>query len=305
MTGQAFRDKLKEMVEGEVLFDEPLDRHTSIRVGGRADALVFPGSGEALRRVIAHCRSCNRPYTPVGNWTNLIVRDGGYRGVIISMQGLRSLVWERDGQGGVLARVQAGVPVAEMVRVAAREGYSGMEFCAGIPGSVGGAVVMNAGAYGSEIRDVIQEATLMDSRGEVFRRAKREMTFSYRKLILPEEMIVVGAVFALRQGDPAKIQERVADILAKRRQKHPLEYPNAGSVFKNPEGGPAGRIIEDAGLKGARIGGAMISEKHGNFIVNAGNASASDILALIDLVRTKVRERTGISLETEVRVIGE
>jgi UDP-N-acetylmuramate dehydrogenase len=305
MTDQAFRDELKEAVGGDVLFDEPLDRHTSIRVGGRADALACPRSVAALRRVIAHCRSGGRPYTPVGNWTNLIVRDGGYRGVLISMQRLQGAVWERDAQGGALARVEAGVPVAEVVRVAARDGFTGMEFCAGIPGSVGGAVMMNAGAYGSEIRDVIEEATLMNGRGELLRREKKELAFAYRKLNLPEGMIVVGAAFALRQGDPVKIRERVADILSKRGRKHPLEYPNAGSIFKNPEGGPAGRIIEEAGLKGARIGGAMVSEKHGNFIVNVGGASAADIVALIELVKEKVREQTGISLETEVRVIGE
>ena len=305
MTGQAFRDELKEAVEGEALFDEPLDRHTSIRVGGRADALVFPRSVAALRRVIARCRSGSVPYTPVGNWTNLIVRDGGYRGVIVSLRGLQGAVWERDARGDALARVEAGLPVAELVRVAARDGFTGMEFCAGIPGSVGGAVMMNAGAYGSEIRDVIEEATLMSGQGELSRRDKSALDFAYRKLNLPEGMIVVGAAFALRPGDPVKIRERIADILAKRGRKHPLEYPNAGSVFKNPAGRPAGRIIEEAGLKGTRIGGAMISEKHGNFIVNTGDASASDILALIDLVQKKVREQTGICLETEVRVIGE
>ena len=305
MTGQAFRDELKEAVEGEALFDEPLDRHTSIRVGGRADALVFPRSVAALRRVVARCRSGSVPYTPVGNWTNLIVRDGGYRGVIVSLRGLQGAVWERDARGDALARVEAGLPVAELVRVAARDGFTGMEFCAGIPGSVGGAVMMNAGAYGSEIRDVIEEATLMDGRGEVLRRGKGELDFAYRKLDLPEGMIVIGAAFALRREDPVKVRERVAEILAKRGKKHPLEYPNAGSVFKNPAGRPAGRIIEEAGLKGTRIGGAMISEKHGNFIVNTGDARASDILALIDLVQKKVREQTGICLETEVRVIGE
>jgi UDP-N-acetylmuramate dehydrogenase len=221
------------------------------------------------------------------------------------MQRLQGAVWERDAQGGALVRVEAGVPVAEVVRVAARDGFTGMEFCAGIPGSVGGAVMMNAGAYGSEIRDVIEEATLMNGRGELLRREKKELAFAYRKLNLPEGMIVVGAAFALRQGDPVKIRERVADILSKRGRKHPLEYPNAGSIFKNPEGGPAGRIIEEAGLKGARIGGAMVSEKHGNFIVNVGKASAADIVALIELVKEKVREQTGISLETEVRVIGD
>ncbi len=305
MEDQTFREKLSEEVEGEVFFDEPMDRYTSIRVGGKADVLVCPQSVEALRRVILYCRSCNKPFLPVGNWTNLIVRDGGYRGVIISMKRLQSVTWDMGRKGSVLVSAQAGVSLAEVVRMAARDAFTGMEFCAGIPGSIGGAVIMNAGAYGKEIRDVIKEVTLMNERGEIVRRKKKELSFEYRKLNLPEEMIVVGATFSLEKGDPVKIRERVAEILEKRRQKHPLEYPNAGSIFKNPKNKPAGQIIEEAGLKGVRIGDAKISEKHGNFIVNLGNARAADIVALMDLTKKKVREQMGISLETEVRIIGE
>ena len=305
MEGQTFREKLSEEVEGEVFFDEPMDRYTSIRVGGKADVLVCPQSVEALRRVILYCRSCNKPFLPVGNWTNLIVRDGGYRGVIISMKRLQSVTWDMGRKGSVLVSAQAGVSLAEVVRMAARDAFTGMEFCSGIPGSIGGAVIMNAGAYGKEIRDVIQEVTLMNERGEIVKRKKKELSFEYRKLNLPEETIVVGAAFSLEKGDPVEIRERVAEILEKRRQKHPLEYPNAGSIFKNPKSKPAGQIIEEAGLKGVRIGDAKISEKHGNFIVNLGNARAADIVALIDLAKKKVREQMGISLETEVRIIGE
>jgi UDP-N-acetylmuramate dehydrogenase len=305
MEGQTFREKLSEEVEGEVFFDEPMDRYTSIRVGGKADVLVCPQSVEALRRVILYCRSCNKPFLPVGNWTNLIVRDGGYRGVIISMKRLQSVTWDMGRKGSVLVSAQAGVSLAEVVRMAARDAFTGMEFCSGIPGSIGGAVIMNAGAYGKEIRDVIQEVTLMNERGEIVKRKKKELSFEYRKLNLPEETIVVGAAFSLEKGDPVEIRERVAEILEKRRQKHPLEYPNAGSIFKNPKSKPAGQIIEEAGLRGVRIGDAKISEKHGNFIVNLGNARAADIVALIDLAKKKVREQMGISLETEVRIIGE
>jgi UDP-N-acetylmuramate dehydrogenase len=305
MEDQTFREKLSEEVEGEVFFDEPMDRYTSIRVGGKADVLVCPQSVEALRRVILYCRSCNKPFLPVGNWTNLIVRDGGYRGVIISMKRLQSVTWDMGRKGSVLVSAQAGVSLAEVVRMAARDAFTGMEFCSGIPGSIGGAVIMNAGAYGKEIRDVIQEVTLMNERGEIVKRKKKELSFEYRKLNLPEEMIVLGAAFSLEKGDPVEIRERVAEILEKRRQKHPLEYPNAGSIFKNPKSKPAGQIIEEAGLRGVRIGDAKISEKHGNFIVNLGNARAADIVALIDLAKKKVREQMGISLETEVRIIGE
>ncbi len=180
-----------------------------------------------------------------------------------------------------------------------------MEFCAGIPGSVGGAVRMNAGAYGGEIKDIVESVSLLDASGVIRAAAREELRFAYRNLDLPAETIIIGAAFRLRRGNGEKIAGRVREIIGMRREKHPLEFRNAGSVFKNPRDCPAGRLIEEAGLKGIRIGDAQVSEKHGNFIVNRGQATAEEILRLIALIQRRVFERTGNTLETEVKIIGE
>jgi UDP-N-acetylmuramate dehydrogenase len=218
---------------------------------------------------------------------------------------MRGLSIGENGDGGILVKAEAGVLLSELVNLSVRESLTGMEFCAGIPGSVGGAVRMNAGAYGSEIKDIVAVVRLFDP-SEGFRTANRDtLSFSYRNLDLPFETIIIGAVFRMQRGDTEGIAGRVREILAGRREKHPLEFPNAGSVFKNPRGIPAGRLIEEAGLKGIRTGDAQISEKHGNFIVNRGHATAGEILFLIALVQQRVFEATGHALETEVRIIGE
>ena len=300
-----FRDSLRNIVNGEALFDEPADRHTSLGVGGRIDALVFPESEAEIARLVAFLLSRRIPFLPVGNWTNLIVRDGGYRGVLIALSRLRGLSLGENGDGGILLKAEAGVPLSELVNLSVRESLTGMEFCAGIPGSVGGAIRMNAGAYGSEIKDVIAMVRLLEPSGG-FRTATRDtLCFSYRNLDLPPETIIIGAVFRLREGDAKEIAGRTREIIEKRREKHPLEFRNAGSVFKNPQGVPAGRLIEETGLKGMRIGDAQVSEKHGNFIVNRGHATAEEILRLIALIRQRVFAATGHTLETEVKIIGE
>jgi UDP-N-acetylmuramate dehydrogenase len=200
---------------------------------------------------------------------------------------------------------QAGVSLAELVRLTAEMALTGMAFCAGIPGSVGGAVIMNAGAYGAEIKDVLYKATLMDHQAVVTDRLRKDLCFEYRRLDVPVGTIVIGAAFYLERGDRQNIRKRIDEIMDRRKQKHPLDYPSAGSIFKNPAGHPAGLLIEAAGLKGMQIGGAKISERHGNFIVNTGGAKAVDILALIECVQEEVLKQTGITLETEVRIIGE
>lgn len=302
---QASRKKLRAISAGPVLFDEPLDRYTSLQVGGRADALVFPQSIAALEKLVLFFREGGHPFLVVGNWTNLLVRDGGYRGAIIVMKDLCRIAWGQEDQDRVMVDVQAGVSLAELVRLTAERALAGMAFCAGIPGSVGGAVMMNAGAYGREIKDVLFKTTLMDERAVVTDWLRKDLSFEYRKFNVPEGTIVLGAVFRLERGDPQSIRQRIDEIMGQRRQKHPLNYPNAGSIFKNPAGHPAGLLIEAAGLKGTAVGGAKISERHGNFIVNTGGATASDILALIGRVQQEVLRQTGIVLETEVRIVGE
>jgi len=300
-----WKRKLTELATGKVLFDECMDRHTSIGVGGRADALVFPEGVGELGRLVAFLRAEGIPVFFVGNGTNLIVRDDGFRGVIVSTRGLRAVRVEDRGEDRAAIFAEAGASLAEVVALTAREALTGMEFCAGIPGSVGGGIRMNAGAYGSELKDVIEAVDLLNGEGTLKSCSREALQFQYRNLALPEGACVAAGVFLLARGNRESVEGRIREILRTRTGKHPLQYRNAGSIFKNPKGMPAGKIIDEAGLKGTRIGGAQVSEMHGNFIVNLGSATARDIIGLIELVQGKVLEATGIALEPEVKIIGE
>jgi UDP-N-acetylmuramate dehydrogenase len=301
---ESFRGELRQRMTGKILFDEPAESHTSIGVGGRIDALLFPEDEGELTEAVGFLRGRRTAFLPVGNWTNLIVRDGGYRGALVSLARMRVLCLRDDGKDGVLL-AGAGCPLSELVSLAMREALSGMEFCAGIPGSVGGAIRMNAGAYGGEIKDIVESIHLLDASGGIRTAARDELPFAYRTLDLPAETIIIGAAIRLRRGNTEKIAGRIREIIGMRREKHPLEFRNAGSVFKNPRDCPAGRLIEEAGLKGIRVGDAQVSEKHANFIVNRGHATAADILRLVALIQQRVLEKTGRALETEVKIIGE
>lgn len=298
-----FREGLKGLISGRVLFDEPMWRHTSMGVGGPADALIIPRGVEEFSRVIPYLCDCNVPFVPVGNFTNLLIRDGGYRGVLISLRGLTAVNYRPADFCTVYA--EAGVSLSEIVNLCVRESLTGMEFCAGIPGSVGGGVKMNAGAFGSELVDVVETVTLMNGTGEIKVVHRNDLRFEYRNLDLPERMVIIGAKFLLARGSKEKIEEKVSEIISTRKERHPLEQRSAGSIFRNPPDISAGEIIEEVGLKSVKIGGAKISEVHGNFIVNSESAKAKDVLALIDLVRKKVWEEKGISLKREVKIIGE
>ncbi len=300
-----WRNKLTEIATGKVLFDERMDRHTSIGVGGPADALVIPGSAVDAGRIVSLLRAEGVPVFFMGNGTNLIVRDGGFRGAVVSTKALRSVRLEDRGEGRAAIHAEAGASLAEVVALAAREGLEGMEFCAGIPGSVGGAIRMNAGAWGGETKDVLESVSLLNGEGNVTLRKREELPFEYRNLTLPEGTCILGGVFALSPGDRKAVEDRIREILGLRAGRHPLQHRSAGSVFKNPKGMPAGRLIDEAGLKGTRVGGAQVSEMHGNFIVNLGSATAEDICTLIGIVQKKVLEAKGIALEPEVKIIGE
>lgn len=301
----SFRTELQKRLTGEILFGEPAASHTSIGVGGRIDMLLFPANEGEVIGIVEFLRSRRIAFLPVGNWTNLIVRDGGYRGALISLSRLRSLNLSDEGKSGVLLFAGSGCLLSELVSHSAGEALAGMEFCAGIPGSVGGAVRMNAGAYGKEIKDIVESVHLLDSSGVIHAAAREELRFSYRNLDLSAKTIIISAAFRLRRGNGDTIAGRIREIIGIRREKHPLEFRNAGSIFKNPRDCPAGRLIEEVGLKGTRIGDAQISEKHANFIVNRGRATAEEILSLIALIQRQVFERTGYALETEVKIIGE
>jgi UDP-N-acetylmuramate dehydrogenase len=305
MLNDAFRAKIQAAVSGAVIFDEPLSRYTSFGVGGEADAVIFPKNRGELRGAVACLVEEAVPFMPVGNGTNLIVRDGGYRGVVISLRGLHDLRMEEGADGAICVHAEAGAPLACVVDLSLREGIAGMEFCAGIPGSVGGAVRMNAGAYGREIKDVVEKVAFMTGKGEIMEHGKGGLNFTYRMLDLPPDLLILAAAFSLVRGDISETRKKIEKILAMRKEKHPLIYRNAGSIFKNPPGISAGRIIEETGLKGLQMGDARISEVHGNFIVNLGRAKAADVLALIDAVKKRVFEKKGIVLETEVCIIGE
>ena len=299
------QEALGDIKAGKVFYDEKMSNHTSLHVGGNADALVLIENENQLIAVIRRLKEKNIKYFPAGNLTNVIVRDGGYRGAILLMTGMKEINCEYTAQDGYFIAAQAGAALAKVVGRSVAEGLTGIEFCAGIPGSVGGAVWMNAGAYGKEMKDVIKDVSVSDAAGERRIMSRNEISFSYRKTDFPEGTIILGARFILEKGEPKDIKGRINDIMQWRQEKHPLEYPSAGSVFKNLPGRPAGKLIEDMGLKGVMVGGAQVSVKHANFIVNRGDATASDILKLIEMIQSRAKEEHGVNLETEVVMIGE
>ncbi|HNY95342.1 MAG: UDP-N-acetylmuramate dehydrogenase [Smithella sp.] len=290
---------------GKVWFDEPISRHASLKLGGRVDALVMPESEVQLAELVRRLKENHLPFLPVGNLTNILVRDGGYRGALISLRGLDRAVCAPAENGRFRIEAQAGAALGRIVGLAADHELTGLEFCAGIPGSVGGAVWMNAGAFGSEIKDVLVFADLIDGEGKKKTLRREEIAFAYRKSNLPANVILCAACFSLSKGHPAQIRDRMAEIVKWRQEKHPLQYPSAGSVFKNLPGMPAGRLIEELGLKGRRLGDVQISKKHANFMINKGQGTASDMLKLIRLVQETVQKERGFFLETEIVVIGE
>ena len=298
------KEALRNVIAGKILYDEPMSRHTSLNVGGNAGALVFVKSEDQLVEVVRRLREKKINYFPAGNLTNIIVRDGGYRGAIMLMTGMKEIRYEYT-EGGDFISAQAGAALAKVVIRSVSDELTGLEFCAGIPGSVGGAVWMNAGAYGKEMKDVIKTVFLLDAAGEKKIMNREEISFGYRKTEFPADTIILGAQFKLKKGERAKIKKKISEILQWRQKKHPLEFPNAGSIFKNLPMQIAGKLIEDMGMKGMNVGDAQISTKHANFIVNRGKATASDVLELIALIQAKAEKEKGVNLEPEVVIVGE
>lgn len=295
------RGVLEQALEGEVLYDEPMSRHTSYRIGGPADVMVCPRTVRGIQTALRVARKYGAPVFILGGGSNLLVRDGGLRGLVLNLYGsLKEIRAE-----GEAVTAEAGAKVTALVNFCARRGLAGLEPMAGVPGSVGGAVKGNAGAFGATISDHLAAVRVLELTGEERVLNREALRFAYRQSSLTEGEVLVSATFRLRRADAAALQQKVAQILAERKAKQPVEWRSAGSVFKNPPGEFAGRLIEGAGLKGTRVGDAMISPKHGNFFLNLGRATAKDVLALIALAQERVRERTGVSLELEVRVVGE
>lgn len=282
--------------------NEPMKNHTTFRVGGPADIFLTP-SAEELPAVLSVCREEQMPVTVIGNGSNLLVGDQGIRGVVICIgSGMRGI--RVDGEKIFL---EAGVTLAAAAQQAAKAGLTGLEFASGIPGTFGGAVVMNAGAYGGEMKDVIVSVRVISEDGEILTLSKEELDLSYRHSVIPERgyLVIDGELLLTREKDPDQITERMEELKKKRIEKQPLEYPSAGSTFKRPEGYFAGKLIMDAGLRGFSVGGAAVSEKHCGFVINKGNATAADICALMDEVTRIVKEKYAVTLEPEVKKVGE
>lgn len=284
----------------EVRIKEPMKRHTTFRAGGPADWFVIPETADELKAVLSACRKAGEPWYVVGNGSNLLVSDAGVRGVVI-----HTGRFDRLEVSGKSLRAGAGVLLSKAAGEALKNSLAGLEFAAGIPGSVGGALVMNAGAYGSEMRDVLKSVTVLTESGQVKTLPAKELELGYRtSSILRNHYLVLEAELSLAEGDPEAIHGRMRELAERRREKQPLEYPSAGSTFKRPAGYFAGKLIEDAGLKGFSVGGAEVSEKHAGFVINKGNAAAADIYSLCMEVKRKVFEQTGVALELEVKLLG-
>jgi len=289
------------LIEGRVLFDAPMRRFTSMKVGGPADSLLFPRNKDELKKVVRYARRRKIPLLILGNGTNLVVTDKGVRGWIINLtQGMKKI--EMNGE---VVEAEAGSSLQRLVQFTLQKGLQGLEPFFGIPGTVGGGVAMNAGAWGAELKDVLLSVTFMKEDGEITERSRSRLRFPYRGLVLPPSWIILKGKFQLKKGIKEEIRDRVRSYSEMRKKRQPLDYPSAGSVFKNPKEGPAGKWIEEAGLKGFRIGQAMVSERHANFIINLGKASAEEVIRLMEFVEHKVYEEKGISLEREVKVVGE
>ncbi|RKY82536.1 UDP-N-acetylenolpyruvoylglucosamine reductase [candidate division KSB1 bacterium] len=292
--------KLKQVVKGKILIDELLREHTSFKIGGPADYYIFPKDLEDLSNLTSLCQQDGIPVFVIGNGTNLLVSDDGFRGVVVDISRTFRHIKTKETQ----VTAGAGVSLSGLISFCTIRGFSGLEPLAGIPGQIGGCIALNAGAFGREIGDLIEYVRILDKFHTLEKKTKDELNFGYRTTNLPKGSIVVEAVFNLADGNPKEMERAQNSYIKKRKSTQPLSLPSAGSVFKRPQGDYAGRLIEDAGCKGLRIGDAMVSKKHANFIVNVGVARAIDVARLIDEVRNTVFKRFGVTLEPEIRFLG-
>ncbi len=300
--GTADRDAISTLLGARVVFDEPMSQHTTLRIGGPADAWCMPESVDELSALVRLCRERSVPLTAVGGGSNLLVLDGGIRGVVLSSRNLRGI----DRREANVVWVQAGVSTGKLLSMATKWELSGVEFLGGVPGSVGGGLVMNAGTYLGEFKDVTREVTSVNlASGEIVVRNNADCEFVYRGSALPKSEVVVSAIVDLTPRPLAEIKAEVRSLRDRRNEREPKKVSNAGSSFKNPEGDYAGRLIEATGLKGHRVGAAECSPVHANWMVNTGGATAADMMTLLDIARTRVREQFGIELRLEWKVVGQ
>lgn len=281
--------------------NEPLKNYTMTKIGGNADILVMPETEQEVEEIVKYAHRNNIPLLILGNGSNMIVRDGGVRGIVMNLSKLNQIKIN-----GTEVYAQSGALIMDVSKKAAEASLTGLEFACGIPGSVGGAMAMNAGAYGGEIKDIIVHSTVLTREGERLVLAKDELQLGYRKSIIADKnYIVLSSLFRLEKGNKEEIDAKIADLTYRRQSKQPLEYPSAGSVFKRPPGYFAGKLIQDSGLQGKGVGDAEVSTKHAGFIINKGNATARDYIETIKMVQRTVKEKFGVDLELEVKIVGE
>lgn len=300
---QEFYKQLCAIVGDEYVYtNEPMKKHTTFRIGGPADFYVLPQCRSEIMALVRLLREAGEPYYILGNGSNLLVGDQGYRGVILQIfKNYNKITVE-----GQEICIQAGALLSKIAKIALDHELSGFEFAAGIPGTMGGAVVMNAGAYGGEMKDVLREAVVLTRQGEILTLTGPELELGYRtSAVMKKDYIVLEARIALRKSSAEAIRTRMEELKERRTAKQPLEYPSAGSTFKRPAGQFAGKLIMDAGLKGFSVGGAKVSEKHCGFVINSGGATAADVRELMDKVIRRVAEKFEVTLEPEVKMLGE
>lgn len=296
-------DYIEKIVPQEnILFDEPMSRHTTFRVGGAAKCLIKVNNKEQMKKLIPYLHMTGQNFFNLGNGSNLLVGDKGYSGILVKLgEGMESVTVE-----GERMKISAGTLLSKAASAARENELTGMEFASGIPGTVGGAIVMNAGAYGGEMKQIVESVEVMNMEGEILVLDNDTMEFGYRKSVIKSRpFIVLETVLCLQKGKQEEISSKMEELSRLRREKQPLEYASAGSTFKRPEGYFAGKLIMDAGLRGFSIGGAKVSEKHCGFIVNSGNATAADIREVIDEVQKCVKAKFGVTLEREVIYLGD
>ncbi|GFN34359.1 UDP-N-acetylmuramate dehydrogenase [Tepidimicrobium xylanilyticum] len=300
------KSKLHELFKdksfGEILFDEPMKNHTSFKIGGPADIMIIPNREDDITKSIKFCRENNIRYFVMGNGTNLLVKDTGIRGVVIKISnGFDNIEIQGDK-----VICQSGALLSKVAKKALKNSLTGFEFASGIPGTIGGAITMNAGAYGGEMKDIVVKVRVLDKNNRVVEFSNEEMDFRYRgSKVVDQGLVVLGAEFKLKNGDFSQIKERMEDLTERRVSKQPLELPSGGSTFKRPEGHFAGKLIEDAGLRGVRFGDAQVSEKHCGFIVNRGEATFEQVLTLIRTIQKIVYDKFNVILEPEIKIIGD
>lgn len=294
--------RLREFLEEEDIYlNEPMKNHTYFKIGGPADILVTPKTVKQVEKSIRFCKDNSVPYYIVGNGSNLLVKDGGFRGIIIKLCKLNEIKVEGNN---IVA--MSGAKLSDVSNAALENSLTGFEFACGIPGSIGGAVTMNAGAYDGEMVNVIENALVIDRDCNMKLMSNTELELGYRtSAVMKYSYIVLQVTLKLNSGEHGKIKSKIEDLTRRREEKQPLEYPSAGSTFKRPVGNFAGKLIQDSGLKGVSVGGAAVSEKHSGFIINKNNATAKDILELIELVQKTVKESFNVDLNPEIRIIGE